>query len=334
MNIRFRLVASLLALAFTIVVGTAGYHVIEGWSVFDSLYMTVITLATVGYGETHELSLAGRVFTMGVIIGGIGILTYSLSTLTAFILEGDLGDTIRKKRMEKKIDSLSGHVILCGAGRTGSYVIQELERTRTPFVVIDRDHETVEEWVQRGVLAIHGDPGEDAVLLRAGIQKARGLISCLPADQDNLFVIITARGLNPSLRVISKSNEQGVREKFLKSGADGTVSPQFIGAMRMVSEMIRPEVVSFLDTMLRQTDGTLRVSEVTIGAGRQGQTLGECLPQGRFDVVLLAVRTPGVAEYQFNPSLKEQVRAGEVLIVMGRSDEVGRLQASLSPAGV
>jgi voltage-gated potassium channel len=237
-------------LLFILCAGVLGYHYIEGWPLFDSLYMTVITLATVGYSETHPLSLPGRVFTMFLILGGMSIIFYALTEITTFVVEGEMTGIIRRRRMNRQINKLKNHYILCGAGRSGSHVLNELRKTGRNCVVIEKDPEKVRHLMSEQVPVIEGEATEDHVLRTAGIERAAGLVSALPSDKDNLFVVITARGLNPSIRIVSKVEEISARDKFLRSGANTAVSANFIGGMRMASELIRPATVSFLDTML------------------------------------------------------------------------------------
>lgn len=330
MNLQTRLAAAFVAMVGVVLVGVTGYHLIEGWSLFDSLYMTVITLATVGYGETHPLSEAGRVFTIFLIFGGIGLLTYAISTFTAFLVEGELGEALRRRRMEKKIAALSNHYIVCGGGRTGRYIIDELVKVKRPLVIVDQNPDHVATFVQEGLTALAGDASEDGTLRRAGIERAKGLVTCLPTDKDNMFVVISAKGLNPRLRVVSKSVEKGVREKFFRSGADAVVSPNFIGGLRMASELIRPAVVSFLDTMLRDTDANLRIEEASVGPAHAGRTLEQSMSHHRLDLVVLAVKPEGKRDYIFNPKPDLSLSDRDVLVVMGRADEVQKLQRALA----
>ncbi|HRY29601.1 MAG TPA: potassium channel protein [Elusimicrobiota bacterium] len=330
MNIQNRLIAAFFAMLGVLLAGVLGYHFIEGWNLFDALYMTVITLATVGYGETNPLSPTGRMFTIFLIFGGIGLLTYAFSTFTAFLVEGELGEALRRRRMQKKIDSISNHYIVCGGGRTGSYIIDEFLKVKTPFVVIDLNPDEAAALSQRGVLVLTGDASHDDVLRQAGIDRARGLITCLPTDKDNMFVVVSAKGINPRLRVVAKSVDKGVREKFFRGGADSVVSPNFIGGLRMASGMLRPAVVSFLDTMLRDTESTLRVSEATVGGRAAGKTLEETVHRLGLDLVVLAVRAASGQDYAFNPKPKTRLVQDDVVVVMGPVDEVHKLQQALA----
>lgn len=188
-----------------LLIGVIGYHWIEGWSFFDSLYMTVITLATVGYGETHPLSQTGRLFTIFLILGGMGILLYAITEITAFLVEGEMHGFLRRRKMEKNIQRLSDHYIICGGGRSGQYILDELLKTKRDCVVIEKDPVKARILSEKSIPVIEGDATEDSILISAGIDRAQGLASALPTDKDNLFTVITARGLNPKLRIVSKN---------------------------------------------------------------------------------------------------------------------------------
>jgi voltage-gated potassium channel len=323
-----RLLRVIAALAMVFIVGVFGYSSIEGWSLFDSLYMTVITIASVGYGETHPLTFQGRMFTIVLILCGSATLIYGLSILTAFVVEGDLTDIIRRRTMLKKIGALDGHFIVCGMSATGRYVIDELKKTGRSFVVIDRDPERIKALTEAGILNIEGDATNDAVLQAAGISRAGGLLTTLHADADNLFVVVTARGLNPSLRIIAKAINEESERKLRQVGADSVIMPNFIGGLRMASEMIRPSVVSFLDVMLRSQDATVRVEEIRIPAGSTlvGKSLAESAILDVEGVTVVAIADAGGA-YRFNPSRQRLLAAGDVVIVMGIVENILTLQS-------
>ena len=257
--------------------GTIGYHLIEGWSFFDAFYMTTITLATVGYGETHELSVPGRVFTIFLIFGGMGIILYGVTEMTAFIVEGEMTGLLRRRRLTNEIAKLSGHYIICGAGRTGLNVLEELRRTSRKAVAIDTDADVIRKLWQQNVFALEGDATQDAILQSAGIERAEGLCTALRNERDNLFVVITARGLNPKLRIISSIQDPNSREKFLRSGANGTVNAHFIGGLRLASELMRPDTVSFLDLMLRDRSH-MRFDDLRLASHSRfvGKTVADC----------------------------------------------------------
>ena len=326
MRIKRRFIYLLLILCGVTLTGTLGYELLEGWSFFDSLYMTIITLATVGYGETHPLGVHGRIFTIFLILGGVGFIAYAIAELTSFLVEGELRGLLRARYMKRTIDALNHHYILCGVGRTGRYALEELQKTQKSFVIIEKNPEHVTKLVEDGHLVVEGDATEDHYLEAAGIKRAAGILCALSTDRDNLFVVISARGLNPTVRIISKIEEIHSRNKFLRSGADGTVSTNFIGGLRLASELIRPAAVSFLDQMLRQGNN-LRVDEVSIIAEAQcvGQTLAECDIGGKTGALLLSIRK--YDQYIFNPSMDICLENNDCLIVMGTPEQVAHARS-------
>ncbi len=315
-------------LILILLTGIVGYHLLEGWSWFDALYMTVITLATVGYGEVHQLSFPGRVFTIFLIFSGMGILLYGVTELTAFMVEGEMSGYLRRRKMKRMIEKLTGHYILCGWGLKGSHVLEELQRTKRKCVVIDMNKEKASSLVSGGTLVIEGDATEDSVLKEAGVERAAGLVSTLPTDKDNLFVVITARGLNPKLRIVAKVDEMGAKEKFLRSGADSVVSTNFIGGLRMASELVRPDAVNFLDTMLRD-NSSLRVEDVHVGKKSRyvGKSVRQCKPLNDSRVLLFSIKRN--AAYQFNPPQNTTLKEGDALIVIGVPEQIAVLRSSL-----
>jgi len=319
-------------LLLILIAGTIGYHFIEQWSLFDSLYMTVITLATVGYGEVHPLSTVGRVFTIFLIFIGMGIILYGISEITQFIVQGGIGGIFRRRKMERTIKKISQHYILCGAGKNGHYVLEELARTKRKVVVVEKDPKKIQPLLDRGIPIIEGDASNDDVLRAAGIDHAIGLVTTLPEDKDNLFVVITARGLNPKLRIVAKVDDVEVREKFFRSGANSAVSAPYIGGLRMASELIRPDTTTFLDSMMRD-NSTLRVDEVKIGSTTSycGKSIKNCDVLASSGVVLVSIRQGAVKqEYIFNPPPSTILNHGDTLIVIGNPDQLAKLRAKLS----
>jgi voltage-gated potassium channel len=324
-----KMVTALLFIIIVVCIGSIGYVLIEDWPLLDAVYMTIITLATVGFGEIHPLSPQGRIFTIGLILSGIGIIGYGMSVSAAFIVEGELGYLIKGRKMEKQIKKLSNHFIICGAGDTGRWVIEEFLKTRISFVVIEKDHEALEMMKSHGVVQyIEGDATKDAVLLEAGIERAKGLISTLHNDRDNVFVVLTARALNPNLKIVSRVVEEESEKKLLMAGADNVVSPNFIGGLRMASLLIRPAVVNFLDTMLREDHTTLRLEEVEVlpHSPLLGKTLSESEISQKTGLIVIAVKSKESMKYLYNPKPSMILHKGDLLIVMGDIEQVGKLK--------
>jgi len=329
-----RFVAPALALITVSIIGTVGYKIIGGPQVswLDSLYMTFITVATIGYGEIIDLSHSpgGRVFTMAIGLVGIGVATYMISTLTAFILEGDMNEALRRRRMQKSIQAMRKHYIICGIGRVGTNVAHELEVTGRPYVVIESDKVAIESYLERHPEALwtHADSGEDSALIEAGIKHAAGVFAVTGDDSKNLVITLSAKLLNPEARVVARCHEINFTDKIRKVGADAIVSPDFTGGMRIVSSMVRPKVVSFLDEMLF-ADNALRVEEVYIPEGFPAETIGG-LKLNRRDFVLMAVRVQD--RWQFNPPEDFKISAGNTLVVMTTPEGRKSLERSLGAA--
>ena len=326
-----RFAAPALALVGINLIGMVCYKIIGGAQVswLDSLYMTFITVATIGYGEIVDLghSPGGRVFTMVIALVGIGVTTYLISILTAFILEGDMNQAIRRRRMQKSIAALRRHYIICGIGRVGTNVAHELEVTGRRYVIIESNKEAIERYLEKcpDALWAHADSSEDSALTEAGIEHAAGVFAVTGDDSKNLVITLSAKLLNPAARVVARCHEINYIDKIRKVGADAIVSPDFTGGMRIVSSMIRPQVVSFLDEMLR-SDDSLRVEEVHIPEGYAARTIAG-LKLNRRDFILLAVRAQN--EWEFNPADNYFVGPGYTLVVMTTPEGRKSLERSL-----
>ncbi|MBI2353804.1 MAG: potassium channel protein [Deltaproteobacteria bacterium] len=328
-----RMLGVCLALSAVFIVGICGYVSIEGWSLFDSLYMTVITIASVGFMEVHDLSNQGRAFTIVLILCGSAILIYGLSVLTAFIVEGELTDVIRRRKMKNCISRLKGHYIVCGVSATGRHIIAELSRTGHRFVVIDRDPERIRLLTESEFLHIEGDATHEAVLVAANIATAEGLFTTLHHDADNLFVVVTAKGLRQELKIVAKASDEESERKLRMVGADRVVMPNYIGGLRMASEMIRPSVVSFLDAMLRSRDATVRVEEIriTVNSPLVGKPLSETGVLGMEGVTVVAL-TDNDGSCRFNPPRETMLKPDDVIIVMGVVDRISAMKARTAEA--
>lgn len=299
-------------------VGTVGYHFLgrPAASWIDSFYMTFITVATIGYGETVDLSThpLGRLFTVGIAIVGIGTMSYLFSTMVALLLESDLNAVLRKRRMQHQICDMSRHYIICGVGRVGSNVADELRKTQREFVVIERDADTIERWLERSpqTLYLHDDGSSDDALLRAGVMRAAGVFAVTGDDSHNLMIALSVKLLNPATRVVARLHDIRNADKARKAGADEIVSPDFTGGMRIASAMVRPHVVNFMDQMLR-ADENLRVEEVMVPAHKPARPVGVLLPKSpRY--MLMATHEKGA--WVFNPGDEHVVQPGAALILM------------------
>ncbi len=336
-----RLLAPLLVFLAVLLAGAGGYQLLGGgrWSWGECAYMTVITVMSVGFSEVLDgLSQVpgGRAWTVALILLGSGSVLYFLSTVTAMLVEGDLGGVLKRRRMQRKIDALNGHVIVCGAGTTGIHVIEELARSTSSFVVIDIDGERLERLgAERlpDLLSIVGDAAEDAVLERAGIARARGVVSALSDDRSNLFVTVSSRALTPRLRIVAKAVEHATVPKLLRAGADAVVSPNQIGARRLVGEMLRPRVVRFLDSTLQERDESLRIEELVIDARSplRDRVLGETELVANAEISVIALQEPG-GRFRLNPPATTRLVEGSALIVLGHEAQLAHLVRTLGGA--
>lgn len=328
MGTKKRLYLLLVLIFLVFLIGSTGYYTLFGqqYRIIDYVYMTVISLTSVGYGEVIEISgnAKAQIFTMFLITFGMGVIVYSLSTLTALLIEGDLTGMLRKKNMEKQIKKLKNHYIVCGGGQTGRPLLEELSKNRERFVLIEKNQKKIDAFdTGNGLLFINGDATEDRILISAGIKKAAGIVISLPSDKDNLYITMTARMLKNDIRIISRMTDPQLEEKFKKAGADGAVSPNTIGALRMASEMIRPTVVDFLDTMLRSKQGNLRIHEINISEASsiEGKKISDSNLKDKFGLLILGLRRAS-GEIQFNPSPAQELTKGMTLIVMGEVDKI------------
>ncbi|HUT78972.1 MAG TPA: potassium channel protein [Polyangia bacterium] len=337
-NHQQRLLKALTALAIAVTVGTLGFWAIEGGeaTLFDCFYMTIITLSTVGYGEVIPLDVPGRVFSAVLIIFGMGSLIYFGSTLLAFWVEFDLRGVRRRKRMQNTIDRLAGHIVVCGVGVTGHQVMRELLESQTPFVIVEIDQEKITHvremhtGAAEAIPYVHGDATEDWVLKQAGIERASGVVAALRNDKDNLYLILSARQLNPALRIVARAMEKDAPPKMLRAGADRVVAPNLLGGTRIASEMIRPDVVEFLDVMLRDREQNTRIEQVSLppGSALVGRRLADTRIRQNTDVLVIALRDDR-GLFIYNPGPETVLTEGATLIVLGARDSVIKLRDSL-----
>jgi voltage-gated potassium channel len=330
-----RLIIAMGVFATLVAIGTVGYFILgDGrWSLADCAYMTVITISTVGFFELgHMRDVPGaRLLTVSLIIGGVGVLAYMQSNLTALLVEGVLGQAWRRRRMQKEIEKLGAHVVVAGAGGTGKHVIEELMVTQTPFVVIDRSDQQLrqvsEDLCAGKMLYVHGDATLDHVLLAAGVRRARGVVAALTHDKDNLYVTLSARSLNAQARIVSKVVEDDAAPKILKAGASSIVNPTLIGARRLAGELIRPEVHEFLDQMVRDKDRNLRLEDIVVPRGSSfvGMALKDTPIRRETRALVVAVRG-GDRTFMYNPDPDYVIGEGTTLIALGEAESIVKLR--------
>lgn len=329
MKLQNKLQALLAMIASVVLLGILGFHYIEGWNWLDSAYATIVTLGTVGYGDFVPHSEGGRVFAMFLIIIGLCTMGYAVVELTAFVMEGHLNKMLRLRRVDNMIKRVKGHFIVCGAGRTGRHIIAELIKNKVPFVVIDKDANNLDDPLIHSHPHLTGDATDDTVLVRAGINKAKGLAAALNSDELNLFLTLTAKNLNHEIRCVSKLLSESSRNKMMRAGADAIVAPNAIGGLRLASEMLRPNVVSFLDIMIRSAEG-VRFEEAPIPNNSQAvdKSLESLNLHKRFGINPIAVREGG-KKFHYNPAPSYRLKGGDTMVVIAEPDRLKKLRTFL-----
>ncbi len=321
-------IAALLLLG-VLVGGTLGYMIIERWSLLDSAYMTVITVATVGFREVHTLSDAGQWFTIALIFAGVGGIAYSIGTIAEFMVEGPLIELLEGRRMAKRIGELSGHHVVVGMGRVGSVVCQTLASQGVTFVVVDQDDECIELAEEHGWLYLQGDATNEEVLEAAGVTRARGLVTALDTDADNLFVSLTARGMNPALYIVARSSTLASEGKILKAGADRVITPNVIGGRRMATSLLDPLVADYLDIVTHSDELEYRLETMSISADSRvvGQPIRDVRIRDVTGAFILAIADGESMDR--NPSPTRVLCAGDRIVALGTRSQLDALAAML-----
>lgn len=323
-----QLIRPALIIVLIMLTGTIGFMVIEGWGVLDALYMTVTTMATVGFGEIHPLSPQGRVFTIALIVLGVGGALYLLTTMMQFVFEGHLGRNLERRRMQRRIDHLRDHFILCGFGRVGRQVSHDFRAAGVPFVVIDVNQSSLDAAAEEGCLCVRGDAADDDTLRRAGIETARGLVTCVNSDADNIFVTLSARALRADLFIVARGNNDEAAPKLRRAGADRVVSPYSIGGRQMAMLATRPAAVELIDRVLSHADVDLLLEDFTIREGSRlvGRTVREVGQEIAPGVLILAIRRQ--AQLVTQPPWDAAVGVGDELVAFGTSAQLRALEAA------
>ena len=308
--------------------GTLGYVVFEDTSFWDSMYLAAMTLTTVGYGDIVPLHPEGKVFTVFLVFTGVGLVLYAFSKFAETMVEGGLRNILERRKMKKKVALLRDHYIVCGYGRIGKIICQILKENKRHFVVIEKNEEEVKNIEADGFFALFGEASDDEILLDAGIKIAQGLIAVVSSDADNVFIILTARGLNPGLFIMARSSETlGADRKLMRAGASKVISPYYIGARRMAQLIVRPTVIDFIDLTMHAGELGLRMEElvVTEKALFANKKLIDSGIRQKHDIIVVAIKREG-EEMHFNPGPDTTILAGDILVILGEHDQISELE--------
>lgn len=333
MNTRItrRIVIVACLLLFTILAGTAGFVLIEGYSPFDAFYMTLITITTVGYQELRPLTHLGRIFNSVLILFGVSAMFFAVGAATQTIIELELQDHFGKRRTRRLIAKMENHVIVCGFGRVGRSAAAELQRAGVPFLIVDRNPERVERAVAAGMTGMLADSTRDESLREAGVHRARGLIAALATDADNLFVLLSAKGLNPKLTVVTRAAEEDAEAKLRRAGADTVFAPYSMAGNRLAQALVRPHVARFVDFATKNVDLDVAIEQVRVEPETEfaSKTLRELQIRRELGVIVLAIRKSD-GRMIFNPPAELEIVAGDFLIVMGEQQDLQKLEIRLT----
>lgn len=313
-----------LAVLFTVLIaGTLGFYFIEGWSLLDSFYTAVTTMTTVGYGDFAPRSVAGKIFTVAVIIFGVGMMLYSFSLMAELFVESRLLRILGRGKLQKTIDKMNNHYIICGCGRIGFLICRELAGEKTPFVVVDNNPEVIQKIQDEGFIYCKGDATQDKILIDAGIKRAKGIVCVLPTDAENLYVILTAKELNNEIYILSRSEEEESEHRLVRAGADRVMSPYTLGGSRMAMAILRPAMLDFIEITTRRQSLELRMEEIEVCDGSLliGQSLEESGIRQHYGLIIVAVKKDS-GKMIFNPLANYIIANGDRLIAMGEDKNV------------
>jgi voltage-gated potassium channel len=318
---------SIIVLALLVTLGCLGYMGIEGWGFLDALYMTVITLATIGFQEVHPLSQPGKIFTMVLIVFGVSVLGYIVGSLAQIMFEGQFQRIMGRKKVEKQIEALRNHYIVCGFGRMGALICREFAAKPLPFVVVEKTPEVIEKLETDGHLFLRGDATDDDTLLKAGIKRAKGLISVVASDTENVYITLTARELNPDLFILARSGDEGSDIKLKRAGASKVISPYLIGGSRMAQAILRPNVVDFIEIATGREHLDLQMEEILIPqhSGFVGENLVSSGFRKETGVMIVGIKKAD-GKMLFNPESHARIEARDTLIVLGEPNAILKLE--------
>ncbi|MED1610850.1 MULTISPECIES: potassium channel protein [Bacillus cereus group] len=326
MNARKQLWIAVICMTFVVILGTLGFMTIEEISLFQAFWMTMITVLTVGYGDAIPVTQAGKVFALLIIPIGVGIVTYAIGVVAAMIIEGNLFHAVRRKKMDKQIAQLQNHIIVCGCGRVGLQVVHELQEKKIPFVVVDKDESILEK---EKLLYVHGDATEDQVLHHAGISKAAGLVAIVANDAENVFITLTARGLNDAIKIVARAEKPETEDKLKRAGANKVINPSSMAGIHIAKGIANPLTVHYIDTVLYGVEQSFVIEEIAVGKGSilANKSLLESDVRNQFDVTILAILRNGNVIH--NPTGQEKLQEHDMIIVFGSVEKLGQFEKEL-----
>ncbi|PGA39953.1 potassium channel protein [Bacillus toyonensis] len=326
MNARKQLRIAVVCMTFVVILGILGFMTIEEISLFQAFWMTMITVLTVGYGDAVPVTQAGKVFALLIIPVGVGIVTYAIGVVAAIIIEGNLFHAVRRKKMDKQIAQLQNHIIVCGCGRVGLQVVHELQEKKIPFVVVDKDESILEK---EKLLYIHGDATEDQVLHHAGISKAAGLVAIVANDAENVFITLTARGLNDAIKIVARAEKQETEDKLRRAGANKVINPSSMAGIHIAKGIANPLTVHYIDTVLYGIEQSFVIEEISVGNDSilVNKSLLESDVRNQFDVTILAILRSG--DIIHNPTGQEKLQEHDMIIVFGSVEKLGQFEKEL-----
>ncbi len=327
MSTKARLRIALILIAGVVLIGATGFHYIEGWPWFDGLYMTLITMTTVGYGETHPLSQAGKVFNIFLILTAVMVGGFLLSAATQAMLQFELGNFLGRRRMQRELSKLKDHYVICGAGRVGRTVATELGLRGAPFVVVEKSPERAQWAIERNLPVVIGNAHSEADLSLARIQDAKGLVAAVTSDADNLYIVLTARGMNPNLKIIARASEEEATPKLMKAGATEVVSPYHFVGRRIAHILVQPHVIDFIEAAFGSLRLDVQIEEVRIPETSvlAGKSIAATDIRQKSGALVLALKRPD-GTLSFNPTPDTVISAGDCLIAVGSADHLKKLE--------
>jgi len=328
MNPVRNIIVSLLCLMSIVLFGTLSYSYIENWSYIDSLYMTVITLSTVGFREVHQLSSTGQLFTVVLIVCGTGLVAYAAGSVIQLMVEGQFRQILGRKKLLQQISNLENHYIICGYGRIGNFIGNEFQAKPVEFVVVENNPVLCEKMVEDGVYFVQGDATDDDTLIKAGITRANGLITAVTSDTANVYITLTARGLNPDLFILARSGEKTTEKKLIRAGATKVISPYTIGANRMAQAVLRPSVMDFIEIATAHHNLELQIEEICIHSSSNlvNQTLMSSDIRKELGIIIVAIKKQDSDKMLFNPSSESLLEDGDTLITLGDPTAIENLE--------